>query len=70
MLDDQRNRIATWAGFYVPDDFLCPEDNGYGDYIIMTVGADGRIAKWRTPEIRMVCPCDEDDQRGWKPIAA
>lgn len=25
----------------------CPEPNGYGDYIIMKVGADGKIANWK-----------------------
>lgn len=66
LLDEDRNRTAKWAGFYVPDDFLCPGENGYGDYIIMKIGADGVIAGWKQPEVRMVCPCDEDDQDGWK----
>lgn len=30
--DADRKRVAKWAGYYVPDDFLCPGDNGYGDY--------------------------------------
>ena len=30
---------------YVPD-FLCPNDKGYGDYIIMHIDADGYIANW------------------------
>lgn len=60
--------MAKWAGFYVPDDFLCPGDNGYGDYIILKVGADGQIEKWRTPAVEMVCECDEDAQHGWKKL--
>ena len=67
-LDDERKRVAKWAGFYVPDDFLCPGDNGYGDYIILKVGADGQIEKWRTPAVEMVCDCDEDAQHGWKKL--
>jgi len=63
--DADRKRVAKWAGFYVPDDFLCHGDNGYGDYIIFKIGADGLIEKWETPAIRMVCKCDEDDQSGW-----
>ena len=69
LLDDERKRVAKWAGFYVPDDFLCPADNGYGDYIILNVGADGLIEKWRTPDVRMVCPRNEDDQSGWAAVA-
>lgn len=63
--DADRKRVAKWTGFYVPDDFLCHGDNGYGDYIIFKIGADGLIEKWETPDIRMVCKCDEDDQSGW-----
>lgn len=64
LLDEQRSRIAKWAGFYVPNDFLCPAENGYGDYIILTIDADGRIAKWKLPAI--VWSTDpERDQSGW-----
>lgn len=68
--DDEKKRVAKWAGFYVPNEFLCPGDNGYGDYIIMKIGADGQIEKWRKPEIRMASPHDEDDQYGWKAFKA
>lgn len=67
LLDEQRQRVAKWGGYYVPDDFLCPGDNGYGDYIILSIDGDGRIDKWRTPEVRMAH--DEDDQQGWMPVA-
>ena len=69
LLDDDRKRVAKWAGFYVPNKFLCHGDNGYGDCIILKIDGEGRIAKWRTPEVEMVCPCDDDDQYGWSPIA-
>lgn len=51
LLDDGGKEVAKWAGYYVPDDFLCPGDNGYGDYIILEIDADGQIAKWRMPSI-------------------
>lgn len=68
LLDEGRQRIAKWAGFYVPDDFLCPGENGSGDYIILTIGADGIIEGWGQPEIRFVCDCDDEDQYGWLAI--
>lgn len=43
--------VAKWAGFYVPDEFLCHGSNGYGDYIIFDVNADGFIEKYRAPSI-------------------
>lgn len=36
---------------YVPE-FMCPEDNGYGDYIIMTICGGGKIADWDKEEVR------------------
>lgn len=64
--DERRKRIAKWGGHYVPDDFLCPGDNGDGDYIIMKINAEGVIQKWKNPEILWTCSCDENDQFGWK----
>lgn len=67
--DADHRRVAKWAGFYVPDDFLCHgSGTGYGDYIIFKIGDDGLIEKWKTPDIRMVCKCDEDDQSGWSEL--
>ena len=31
---------------YVPS-MMCPEGDGYGDYVIMKVAEDGTIANWR-----------------------
>ncbi|HBN9704576.1 TPA: hypothetical protein L3939_006554 [Pseudomonas aeruginosa] len=64
LLDDNRQRVAQWAGYYVPDDFLCPTENGYGDYIIFKVGADGLIKGWSKPEIEW--GGRDDDEEGWK----
>lgn len=59
LLDEALRRVAKWASHYVPDEFLCHGDNGYGDYIIFRVGADGKIANWRTPGI---------DPAEWTPL--
>lgn len=66
LLDERRKRVGKWAGYYVPNEFLCHGDNGYGDYIILKVGADGLIQAWRQPAIEWVCDCDEGSQEGWK----
>lgn len=68
LLDESGKRIAKWAGFYVPSDFLCHGGQGYGDYIILKVGADGLIEKYRAPSVEMACECDEDDQSGWRAL--
>lgn len=52
LLDENKNRIAKWRGFYVPDNFLCHDDNGYGDYIIFNVN-DGFIDGYVVPEINV-----------------
>jgi hypothetical protein len=71
LLDEAKQRIAKWGGFYVPNDFLCPGDNGYGDYIIMKIDAEGFIKKWTNPAIEFSCDCDEEDesQHLWKKLA-
>lgn len=66
LLDADRKRIAKWSGFYVPNDFLCPGDNGYGDYIILKIDAEGRISKWNAPSIEWASR--EDDKSGWARI--
>ncbi|KVP96575.1 hypothetical protein WJ97_11860 [Burkholderia ubonensis] len=59
LLDANRQRIAKWKGYYVPDDYLCVGDSGHGDYIIFKVGADGVIPGWRNPG---------DDPEQWVPV--
>lgn len=51
LCDSPGSRVAKWRGDYVPDDFLCHGDTGYGDYIIFDVGPDGVISDWRIPVI-------------------
>lgn len=45
LLDEDRNVVHSING-YVPS-IMCPEGEGYGDYVIMQIDGDGRIAKWR-----------------------
>lgn len=47
LLDSLRRRIAKYRDDYVPSEFLCHGDNGYGDYIIFNVGADGLIKDYK-----------------------
>jgi hypothetical protein len=54
LLDADRNRIAKWKGHYVPDEYLCHGDDGYGDYIIFEVDQSGQIEKWEKPVISAV----------------
>lgn len=49
LLDEESNQIARHEG-YVPDG-LCHGASGYGDYIIMNVGGDGRIKGYQRPSI-------------------
>ena len=72
LLDENRQRIAKWGGYYVPDAFLCHGDKGYGDYIILTIGGDGAIAGWKQPEIEWACSCGDEDeaQSRWQRINA
>lgn len=49
LLNEHRQRIAKWKGYYVPDDILCVGDRGHGDYIILKVGSDGVVLGWKKP---------------------
>lgn len=45
-------RGKDWnEGEYVPD-FMCPQDEGYGDYIIMRIDGEGKIAGWKPADFR------------------
>jgi hypothetical protein len=45
LLDADRGEVVVRDN-YVPD-IMCPEGEGYGDYVIMEIDGEGRIAKWR-----------------------
>lgn len=53
LLDADHVRIAKYRSHYVPNEFLCPGEQGFGDYIIMTIGADGVVEGWRTPSVNV-----------------
>nr|WP_246374796.1 hypothetical protein [Pseudochelatococcus contaminans] len=44
LLDAHKEKIISIDG-YVPR-IMSPGGNGYGDYVIMTIDGDGRIAGW------------------------
>ena len=50
LADAEGNKLAYREG-YVPNEFLCHGGVGYGDYIILKIGPDGRIADYRRPQI-------------------
>lgn len=58
LMDADGNIVAEKNG-YVPD-MLAVGENGYGDYIIMKIGADGLIEGWEPPQI-------DPDGWGWEP---
>jgi len=45
LVDAEGGTILVKDG-YVPD-IMCPEGEGYGDYIIMKIDENGKIAKWK-----------------------
>lgn len=61
LTDRDGKRIAKWKGHYVPNDFLCHGDRGFGDYIIMEIAGGGRVAGYERPRVT-----DEE----WAPIPA
>jgi hypothetical protein len=46
LLDEQGKEVLSIENDYVPD-CMCPEERGYGDYIIMTVDESGFIKGWQ-----------------------
>ena len=46
----ERCLIKDYEG-YVPN-FMCPKENGYGDYIIMDIDESGYIQDWDKAEVR------------------
>jgi hypothetical protein len=43
--DEAGNTILSIMQNYVPD-MMCPKGEGYGDYIIMDIDENGKIADW------------------------
>ena len=48
-LEDAEGKRLKWKGDYVPNDLLAIGDNGYGDYIILKISAEGIIEGWNVP---------------------
>lgn len=51
-LEDAEGKRLKWRGHYVPNDLLAIGDDGYGDYIILKISAEGIIEGWPTPRLR------------------
>lgn len=52
--DNNHDALYILSGDYVPP-VMCPKEAGYGDYIIMDIGADGFIKDWVCSE-EMITP--------------
>jgi hypothetical protein len=52
-LEDANGERLKWKGDYVPNALLCVGDNGFGDYIILKISAEGIIEGWQIPKLRM-----------------
>ena len=46
LLDGYHAPIARWDGVYVPREVVCEGGKGWGDYLIFSIGADGKIIDW------------------------
>ena len=68
LLDENKQKIAIWTNYYVPEEFLCHGNKGYGDYIDFRIGADGHIKQWRTPIVVYTTIEDEDTDEKWEPL--
>lgn len=56
-IEDLDGTKAKYTGHYVPDELLCHGGEGFGDYIILNVNADGTIKNYCEPEL---------DGEGWE----
>jgi hypothetical protein len=45
LLDDEFQIVKKIDGYVPP--IMCPEGGGYGDYVIMKIDGDGKIANWK-----------------------
>jgi len=53
LLTESGSIVLSIEEYYVPE-IACPEERGYGDYIIMNVDESGKISNWPSN------PCIED----------
>ena len=73
--EDFYGTTTDYVEDYVPD-LLCPDDNGYGDYMYMTINADGFIDNWDDEEAKRFVKANliedyqlNDADGSWKLIA-
>lgn len=59
-LKDDKGKTVFKKDGYVPS-FMCPKENGFGDYIIMDVDADGKISDWDIDEVMGFINNKEED---------
>lgn len=62
-LEDADGKRLKWKGSYVPNDLLAIGDNGYGDYIILKIAAEGIIVGWEVPTLDAADWENDKDQR-------
>lgn len=56
--DADGKTILSIENGYVPK-IMCPKENGFGDYIIMDIDKDGKIAEWNNSDLEGFIP-EED----------
>lgn len=44
-------KVCDNDGYYYCPSFLCPDEEGYGDYIIMTINENGQIENWSVADV-------------------
>jgi hypothetical protein len=45
LLDEDENIVAEIEGYVI--DMMCPKEEGYGDYVIMSIDSNGLICDWK-----------------------
>lgn len=43
---------CTNDGYYYVPKFLCPDDEGFGDYMYLTIDENGQIANWNKEKLQ------------------
>jgi hypothetical protein len=51
-LRDSEHRLFKYRGDYVPDEYLCKGDAGFGDYIILSIDKAGKVRNWWRPKFK------------------
>jgi hypothetical protein len=60
LYDRMGNKVFTAKDAYVPT-MLCPKENGFGDYMMFDVDADGFIQQWAPSGTEMTWYDEEED---------